>query len=904
MKQKGVLFLILLVSVLCLSAEFSVSAAENKQYAALREQVMEEAIGIEYAASEEPAVRADIQAYRARLREEAMEETLQKAPSMVRFSAAASTEHRTSFYIDYILPLYYSEDQTTLIFFNPKQVWHSPRAEETNLGVGLRKLFAEKYILGLHFFRDKKLSHGNFWHRQLGVGAEYLSDPLDLRFNYYHPTTKSKMIDYWYGFTETSLGRWETREEPLEGYDVEAGTPVFGDKLNTRIFAGGFFYNSRLGKDKNGFRARTETNLAKWLSIDTIYNQKSGGESEFIGGVRVNLPLELTKKNPFKVPARKTPLRERMFDRVVRDIDIQTNNTTVEQTVPDAAGNPINMIYVDNSNTSGIEDGSRLHPYNTLAEAFSSSRYGPGAYVYIFQGDGTNTGYTSGLGYTLADRVILWGSGYGNGYKGLPVTEGYPKIDGDNSAVNPVITLANNNTIMGLDIQHGYYGIYGLNKDGADINHNYIANNSLYGIYLNYTDNADYSGVTIADNTVTGNGAGGWLYAGIYVGNRGTGTFSDFTFTGNTVTENRGHGIYVYDEAAGTMSDFTFTGNTVTGNDKNGIYVYTDTVGIFSDFTFTSNTVTGNDGYGIYVCNDDAGTMSDFTFTDNTVTGNNNTGIYVCARGSRVSDFTISGNTVSNNGDYGMYIVSGNSGNLSDFLISNNTINENDNDGIQLCIYSSSSASDFTISNNTMIGNSPGYSVITIYNSSSSVSGFLISDNIVRDSTNDGIGFFIYGSDSNISDFTVRGNLITGNMYDGIYVYNWSTNGNISDITFTNNTIAGNRNGIYVYNNRTGAISDFTFTENAVTGNTQNGFYLRKTSGSMTGINLGDGTAGGSNSIYDNGDGVTYFDIRNDSGVNDLPAQNNWWGAAAPDAAQFGGANTVDRSNPLSSPPE
>ncbi len=832
------MFFIFFSLALCLRVSSSALASENKQYAALRDAAMEEAIGIEYAASEEPAVRADIREYRARLREEAMEETLQKAPSMVRFSAAASTEHRTTFYIDYILPLYYSEDQTTLLFFNPKQVWHSPRAEETNLGVGLRKLFAEKYILGLHFFRDKKLSRHNFWHRQFGVGAEYLSDPLDLRVNYYHPTTKAKMVDYGYEFTETSLARWETVEEPLEGYDMEAGTPVFGDKLNTRIFAGGFFYNSRLGKDRNGFRARTETNLAKWLSIDTIYNLRTSGEGEFIGGIRINLPLELTKKNPLKVPARQTPLRERMFERVVRDIDIQTQEVDWDEFARNARGETINMIYVDNTNTSGIEDGSLSHPYSSLAAAFGSSRYGAGAYVYVAEGDGTNTGYTSSSGYTLADEVVLWGSGYNGGYKGLPATAGYPKLDGDNSAVNPVITLADNNTVMGLDIQHGYNGIYGENINGADIHHNTIANNLENGVYLLFNDGESHSGFTCAGNTITGNVMQTYYGGnGILVQNN-AGSLADFTFTDNNISGNDVAGVRI--DGNGLFSDFTFSGNTCAGNEKQlvGIYIVTVDGGAVSNFTVADNILTGNVWCGMRIV-DDFATISRLTLTGNVISGNGSDGVNLSNHAGTMSGFTFTGNTTNENGIGGYggrgITLDNSDGIVSDFIFTDNTSSGNGSDGIYLGNHAGT-MSGFTFTGNTINENGGGYignGIALCNDSRGSVSDFAFIGNTISGNSgsftqNNGI---ILATDrGQLSNFSFTGNTITGNnggdFCSGNGIVTFAHDGELSDFSFTGNTITGNSgggsysgNGIAVLLNPDSAFSGFTYSGNTVTSN-------------------------------------------------------------------------------------
>jgi len=67
-------------------------------------------------------------------------------------------------------------------------------------------------------------------------------------------------------------------------------------------------------------------------------------------------------------------------------------------------------------------------------------------------------------------------------------------------------------------------------------------------------------------------------------------------------------------------------------------------------------------------------------------------------------------------------------------------------------------------------------------------------------------------------------------------------------------------------------------------------------------MNFGDGTTGGTNSIHDNNGGLGNAQINNASG-EEVNAEDNWWGQDPPLDGQFGGANSVDRLNPLSSDP-
>ena len=432
---------------------------------------------------------------------------LNSPPVKVQISAYGSNEksQRGLFTTDFIVPLYYPQDKNTLVFFNPKYAYTTPGADEINQGIGLRHIFNDAFILGINTFFDRRLARSGKWYSQAGLGLEYLSKPLDVRLNWYKPLTRPKVVDDGYEFGSTSLIYYQNKEEPLQGLDFEVGVPVFDKYTRTRLYLGGFFYQSRFSKDVNGFRARTETSLTKWFSLDTTFNSKVDGQTEFYGGARVILPFEWTKlfrkksKQGSSTPVTTNSyLEERIFDRVVRDIDIQSKSSTAQSKAHD-------LVYVDNSNTSGTEDGSYAHPYSTIAAGVSNA-FGD-KYVYVRQGLSRSAipTYYVPVDLTGHDNVVLWGSGYNGGFKGIS-TYGYPVLDGGNTGV--VLTLANNNTIMGLDIQNGNYGVSltnnGSNIMTAEIRNNIFSQHNIAGVYFRNNGSGGISG-DILNNTFSAN---------------------------------------------------------------------------------------------------------------------------------------------------------------------------------------------------------------------------------------------------------------------------------------------------------------------------------------------------------------------------------------------------------------
>jgi hypothetical protein len=253
-------------------------------------------------------------------------------PARINVSNEFSTNGRHSFSMDFLLPVYYSSDRDTLFFFNPKKTCHYPWAQELNLGVGLRKIVSDSYIIGANVFYDKKFSVNDKYHYQLGYGFEYLSRPFDFRFNYYDPISGSRTIDdSGYSFGELSLVNWRTFEEPLEGFDLEFGFPLLED-LNTRFYIGGFNYDSDLADDVRGLRLRSETQIVEGFYLDLTLNNYENGESNFIVGIRISLPFDFTElfkgKGVFEsFDSERSYLQKRLFERVVRDIDVQSNKS-------------------------------------------------------------------------------------------------------------------------------------------------------------------------------------------------------------------------------------------------------------------------------------------------------------------------------------------------------------------------------------------------------------------------------------------------------------------------------------------------------------------------------------------------------------------------------------------------
>jgi len=421
-------------------------------------------------------------------------------PAQVMPGLRAGTE-KPKTYIDNLIPFVGTKD--IIVFADVKAVIGPEGSNEQNVGIGARDLlFDEKLILGGNFFYDTRYTENKARHHQLAFGLEGLTKWVDLRSNFYFPVSGRQKVNVAYDFRERSLAELDSYEEPLTGLDYEAGVliPCLSDYCETRFFMGGYNYFPSVSRGLNGIKARVELRPVKGVTLNLeLKNDNYSNANFYVEGI-MSVPLDEVNlfkiKNPltefcryFSYKKGIRPLRERMVDRIVRDIDV------VAKPAPDVTESKAHeLTYVDNSYTGGSSDGTLSHPYTTITDGVSNAT--GDKWVYVKKGSGN---YIEAAHLELEDNVVLWGSGYNGGFNGISAS-GYPVIDGNTA---DVITLANNNTVMGLQIQNGSDGIYGLDITGADIKYNKILNNSNDGVNLLITSGS--SNLTISNNEISSN---------------------------------------------------------------------------------------------------------------------------------------------------------------------------------------------------------------------------------------------------------------------------------------------------------------------------------------------------------------------------------------------------------------
>jgi len=248
--------------------------------------------------------------------------------------------------------------------------------------------------------------------------------------------------------------------------------------------------------------------------------------------------------------------------------NLTEGNNNISITSRDAASNESSQIittieydlniYVNAGNTSGIEDGTKTYPFNTITEGIDA--VAPGKSVMVITGT-----YNEQL--IINKEINLQGANQDNTFIiGSGLTENLISLEADNITISGFTIDGNSSTSI---------GIYFDNYSFININNNLIKNNKDYGIsYFN-------SAPIIEGNNIENNSS-----SGIKVTTNGAGLIRN-----NSIVYNQ-HGIRTYGDSCPEIN-----GNNISNNNT-GIYCRESATPIIS-----YNTISNNTGYGILIDN-------------------------------------------------------------------------------------------------------------------------------------------------------------------------------------------------------------------------------------------------------------------------------------------------------------
>jgi len=585
---------------------------------------------------------------------------------------------------DLFIPFW--QDPRSLAFLDVRAMGDDNDTIEGNFGVGFRRMFGEKVILGGYGFFDLRSSDRGGDRNEFisgTVGIEALTEDFDFRVNGYIPEDETKNAP---NKTKASLSGGSLfvkrgRERALYGVDGELGVrvPFLPEPLwDTRLYAGGFYFDAPQFDEVLGPRGRAEMRLYDLPLLPansrlTLTGEVSHDEVRDVvafGGVKVRIPFYgfWNAGHGSGPQGGLTRLERRMVDPVVREVDIVTNAEAIDEepAVNPKTGNRIEQVRF--ADAAGGGDGQSPGSPDELADAIAGA--GTDGVVVVDAGTGDVLGNV-----TLEDGQSLLGGGANllvvganSGTQAMWQAPGERPtlVDGlDNGST--IIVLAENNLIGGVDLDglgNDADGIAGTNFEQFMLMDTEIRDTDV-AVRLEVNDDGEvgtYQGVgnRFLENRVV-DGSDGAMTLLVEDGGRLVASIEKSVFRDNGED---GIDALVEDGTLDvTISDSEFTGNANDGVDleqEPGSTLYVD----IRNSLFEGNT---DDGLEVTTVND--GSTGNMTFmgelVGNRFVGNGpvdgggadgvNHGVEIFDDSQGITDVTwyVEGNEFAGNGEDG-----------------------------------------------------------------------------------------------------------------------------------------------------------------------------------------------------------------------------------------------------------
>ena len=496
---------------------------------------------------------------------------------------------------DLFIPL--SQDENTLFFTTLRGRIDNQDSEEGNFGLGLRQMLSNGWNIGGYTYFDRRNTDYNNNFHQVTIGAEALSESIDLRANIYVPVgdkTKAATGAGTATFSGAGISVRPGEEKALRGFDAEIGwrAPVFDLQSNQqlRLYAGGYHFNTSGVEDVTGPRARAELVFTEvkqlWsgsrLSLNAEFQHDDPRGSQGFISARLRIPLQKESRNLAKL----SYMEQRMVDPIVRDIDIvsQAGDFGAPETVTQTAdGKTITVL--DSATVTGA----------TLATAIDGA--GDNAAV-ILNGD-----YSA-----LNDHIAIrqGQSIYGGANVAVRLANGSTEV---------VATPSSTITGTGGNGGSGTRRFFTMNDNShlEGINMQQTNSASVTAIYINEVDNVRVINNTINATATASDSVGITITSGT-IAARPTGTVirgNSITASGSVTSNTRGISMVHSDNTTITNNSFTITSNAPAaqqqllffGGNSNNLSGSGNS-GNISTCQHASGTITGSIGFKMSTNND------------------------------------------------------------------------------------------------------------------------------------------------------------------------------------------------------------------------------------------------------------------------------------------------------------
>ena len=706
-----------------------------------------------------------------------------------------------------------------------------------NGGLGLRSLIKDRIYGGYAYYdyRDTKRKSYN----QVSFGLETLGTFWDLRLNGYVVLGSKQSRPYDTEFSQfagNTIYYTQKFQYALSGGNAEVGFyPLKMQNVTLYTGIGPYYLKGPVASAVWGGQARAKAMWKDYVGLELSYSYDHVFKNIVQGQVSLSYPFGPKRKvrgSKGRSCIDNNLLCQRMIEPVVKNeiIPVATKKNKSPAINP-ATGQPYTIFFVNNLSHSA---GTYESPFATLAAAEAAS--GPNDIIYVYPGDQTTTGLSSGitlkngqqlLGSTINQTLMIKGGS-------IVLTAQDPGNNAPllSNGAGAVVTLGGNNVVSGLYIQNtAGPGILASGSSNATLRQNYIqGSNTIYnGIEL---DNVAGT-VTVSSNTISHQGTC------VNIDNSSPISNASYLFTNNTFQSEAGNYGFNIAYTEGANNYFLSSNNNLYAADTAGINIScSNTVANAPHlFDITNCTIGTDDNYAVkLVLNNDSiaqlnienavinSSNGVYTITNNqsqlsTTISNNAFNVYEYAFEPETHNSSLTNATFSNNSincyDYAVYIDSLDSSTLA-INIDKNTISS-----YEYAIYTDLAGSanlTGTINNNTI--NSLYYGIYSDIANSSNF-GADIDNNVISSAY---YHIEVYNLGSSGYSGNIIGNTFVGQDEDDTIYWDMTTTGNISS-TISNNLFTGNYSAIDLSNSGTG-ITAFKILNNTIQNSSNNGISI------------------------------------------------------------------------------
>ncbi len=573
--------------------------------------------------------------------------------------------------LDLFLPLIWNNN--SLLFADLRSSIGDIGNAEGNWALAARHLTENEWILGIWSSYDLRRSPTGNNFDQISFGLEAMDLNWDLRLTGYIPTSLgAKPTSVQALLSGGNIIVRRNQERAYRGLDGEIGRllwfhdPVGSRRRNDwlasldaelRGFVGGFYFDNPAAgfKEITGPRVRAELRLydlavlgdGSRLTFEALTQHDSVRGTQFEGAVFVRIPFGRRGSKQL------SPIKRRMPDRIVRDVDVVANQaaSSVEAARIAQTGQLASAVFVVDGNTANPETVIEGAGANSVVIADGSN----GMIILPGKIDMPTGQMILGGGSQLqviGDQTGTPAVFTAPGIRGTFSATGFNAVStADNTKVAGLDIITNGNAAVAIDINNdtnvliqnvsittngtNAFGITSAGTSQFTLNNSMITTNGGFAEGIRSSDSSQF---TVNNSTIT---TGGTNSYGIHSYNN-----SQFTVNNSAITTG-GAGATGIDSASN--SRFTINGGsiTTTGPFARGVdvktYSYTETAAFqLSGVTInsTNNSVSLDSNFFL------GGTIH-ATVTGSTITAD--TGfdeIYVSVQDSAVICLNASGNTL------------------------------------------------------------------------------------------------------------------------------------------------------------------------------------------------------------------------------------------------------------------